>query len=129
MDAPERSTPGGLITPIEPSVAAHAARAAAGSAQHAVQTTPFSRIEVAVASARGTHHADNEDAHSDLDASSGLFVGRDARRRAAPAHEGAHAEVRPRTLAQQVADQIEREVVRLSSSSHLQGGQRLGNAL
>jgi protein phosphatase len=74
MDAPERSMPGGLITPIEPSVAAQAARAAAGSAQHAVQSTPFSRIEVAVASARGTHHVDNEDAHSDLDGPGGLFV-------------------------------------------------------
>ena len=74
MDAPERSMPGGLITPIEPSVTSHLARAAAGSAQHAVQTTPFRRIEVAVASARGTHHADNEDAHSDLDGPGGLFV-------------------------------------------------------
>ena len=74
MDAPERSMPGGLITPIEPSVAARAARAAAGSAQQAVQTTPFRRIEIAVASARGPHHADNEDAHSDLDGPGGLFV-------------------------------------------------------
>ena len=66
--------PGSLITPIEPSVAAQAAREAEGRVQHAVQTTAFSRIEVAVASSRGSQHADNEDAHSDLDASNGLFV-------------------------------------------------------
>jgi len=65
---------GSLITPIEPSVAAQAARAAEGCAQHAVRATAFSRIEVAVASSRGSHHADNEDAHSDLDASGGVFV-------------------------------------------------------
>ena len=65
---------GSLVTPIEPSVAAQAARAAEGRAQHAVRTTAFSRIEVAVASSRGSHHADNEDAHSDLDGSGGLFV-------------------------------------------------------
>ena len=73
MEAPERST-SGLITPIEPSVAARAARAAEGSAQHAVQTTAFSRIEVAVASSRGSQHADNEDAYGDLDGPGGLFV-------------------------------------------------------
>ena len=66
--------PSSLITPIEPSVAARAAREVEGRAQHAVQTTAFSRIEVAVASSRGSQHADNEDAHSDLDASTGFFV-------------------------------------------------------
>ena len=66
--------PGSLVTPIEPSVAAQAACAAGRRAQHAVRTTAFSRIEVAVASSRGSHHVDNEDAHSDLDASSGVFV-------------------------------------------------------
>ena len=40
MDASERAVPGGLITPIEPSVAAQAARAASGTVQHAVQTMP-----------------------------------------------------------------------------------------
>ena len=74
MARSERIDAGSLITPIEPSVAAQAARAAEGRAQHAVQTTAFSRIEVAVASSRGSQHADNEDAHSDLDASGGLFV-------------------------------------------------------
>ena len=74
MRAIEPSMPGSLITPIEPSVAVQAARAAEGRVQHAVQTTAWSRIEVAVASSRGSQHADNEDAHSDLDGSRGLFV-------------------------------------------------------
>ena len=74
MRAMEPTMPSSLITPIEPSVAAQAVREAEGRAHHSFQTTAFSRIEVAVASSRGTQHAENEDAHSDLDASSGLFV-------------------------------------------------------
>ena len=75
MDASQPLPAGSLITPIEP---AHAMPAAAlradGGTRVAVYTTPYGRLEAAVASSRGPHHVDNEDAAVDLDGAGQLFI-------------------------------------------------------
>ncbi len=65
-----------LITPIEPSRTARAsARSTSTSAPtHAVYANPSRRLEAAVASAGGSQHAVNEDAHSALGGTGRLFV-------------------------------------------------------
>ena len=74
MDASQRLSPGSLITPIEPPHAVPDRLAGDGAARHAVYTTPFCRIEAAVASSRGPQHAENEDAAVDLDGAGRLFI-------------------------------------------------------
>ena len=62
-----------MITPLEPALA-RAATAPQPSPRQAMHGGALGRFEVAVASARGSQHADNEDAHSPLDGSGHLFV-------------------------------------------------------
>jgi len=71
-----RPVPHSVVTPLDPG-AARRLRAdphVAVPAQETTLTTNFARIDVAVASACGTHHAVNEDAHSALAETAGLFV-------------------------------------------------------
>ena len=68
--------PGSLITPLEPG----SPPVSRGSVQPAAQglqskhSTPWARIDAAVASSCGTQHEANEDAHSAVDGSGQLFV-------------------------------------------------------
>ena len=71
-DAAARS----LITPLEPA-ARHGAPPVVEvgtTRQQSTYATAFCRIEAAVASSRGAHHACNEDAHSPLGGAGRLFV-------------------------------------------------------
>ena len=79
MESPPQFFPGGMRTPIEPSVAPCAGWDEAGwdedgSGRQAVFTTAFCRVEAAVASSRGPRHACNEDAHAGLEDAGRLFV-------------------------------------------------------
>jgi hypothetical protein len=101
MASAQRSMAGSPITPIEPS--AHRG-GAEGAGRQAAYTTAFSRIDAAVASSRGSHHANNEDAHADLDGSGGLFIVADGvgggalgRAAAAARHAAAGGSRRPST--------------------------------
>lgn len=69
MSTPFRSM--SLITPLEPGLSR--AAASAGS-RHALHGNPIGRFEVAAASACGSQHASNEDAHSPVDGDGRLFV-------------------------------------------------------
>ncbi|MEP7059066.1 MAG: protein phosphatase 2C domain-containing protein [Caldimonas sp.] len=63
-----------LITPLEPGAASAARAAAAQVARQASHATAWCRIDAAVASACGSQHETNEDAHSALDGAGRLFV-------------------------------------------------------
>ncbi|MEO7152381.1 MAG: PP2C family serine/threonine-protein phosphatase [Burkholderiaceae bacterium] len=71
MNTPFR--PPTLITPLEPGLA-RSASVKDTPVRHAVHGGTFGRYEVAVASACGSQHAENEDAHSPVDGSGRLFV-------------------------------------------------------
>ena len=62
-----------MITPLEPALE-RAAAAPEPSLRQALHGGALGRFEVAVASACGSQHAGNEDAHSPLDGSGQLFV-------------------------------------------------------
>ncbi|MEO7246251.1 MAG: PP2C family serine/threonine-protein phosphatase [Rubrivivax sp.] len=61
-----------LLTPLEPG--SRPLDAATVHARGTLYATPFLRLEAAVASACGSQHARNEDAHSDMPGSGKLFV-------------------------------------------------------
>src|SRR5258706_3861093 len=65
-----------VVTPYEPpsSLDAASAREGAATRRHAVRTTPWVRLEMAAASARGGRRQVNEDCHSALDGSAPVFV-------------------------------------------------------
>jgi protein phosphatase len=73
MELHRRPEPGSPITPIEPSAAIDA-RGIEGDGRHAVHATAFGRFDVAVATSRGAHRLENEDAHSELGGRGSLFV-------------------------------------------------------
>ena len=73
MELHRRSDPGNPITPIEPS-AAFDARGVDCDGRQASHATALGRFDVAVASSRGAHRIDNEDAHSELGGRGHLFV-------------------------------------------------------
>ncbi|MES2959019.1 MAG: protein phosphatase 2C domain-containing protein [Pseudomonadota bacterium] len=76
MTLPPNVSSSSLITPLEPCEPRwprEAARAVT-AARQSTHSTAFRRIEAAVASACGSQHESNEDAHSALDASSAVFV-------------------------------------------------------
>ena len=73
MELHRRSDPGNPITPIEPSAALDA-RSIDGDGRQASHATALGRFDVAVASSRGAHRIDNEDAHSELGGRGHLFV-------------------------------------------------------
>lgn len=68
--------PGSLITPLEPGSprSARSARDAPAVGQQSIHTTVFRRIEAAAASACGSQHERNEDAHSAPGSRGHLFV-------------------------------------------------------
>ena len=70
------SSPGGLITPIEPGRSSRrsTSTAPAREARQAVYANAFRRLEAAVASSCGSQHPVNEDAHSALEGAARLFV-------------------------------------------------------
>lgn len=76
MATPLQPVPGSLITPLEPGAprGARAVRDAPAVGQQAIHTTAFRRIEAAAASACGSQHERNEDAHSAADGRGRLFV-------------------------------------------------------
>jgi serine/threonine protein phosphatase PrpC len=102
VDASQRLSPGSLITPIEPPHRPPEGLAGDGAARHAVYTTPFCRIEAAVASSRGPQHADNEDAAIDLDGAGRLFIVADG------VGGGAMAQTASRLLVAHLQDALER---------------------
>jgi len=76
MAAPSRSVPGSLITPLEPGSPCGPREEvqAAAIGQQSVYATASGRIEAAVASACGSQHDSNEDAHSVLGRQGRIFV-------------------------------------------------------
>jgi len=73
MEPRQRPPPCTPITPIEPRAAIEAL-GIDGGAQQAVHATALARFDVAAATSRGALHADNEDAHTELDGRCNLFV-------------------------------------------------------
>jgi len=87
------SSPGGLITPLEPGRRgrrASPAAAATTAARQAAYANAFRRLDAAVASTCGIQHAVNEDAHSALEGSARLFVVADGVGGGAMAHTASH---------------------------------------
>src|SRR5258707_10477653 len=67
-----------VVTPYEPpsSLDVASAREGAATRRHAVRTTPWVRLEMAAASARGGRGQNNEESHTALDGSApGVVVG------------------------------------------------------
>ena len=103
--APPSASATDLITPLEPSRNGRFARKAAGAsaAREAVYANPFRRLEVAVASACGSQHGVNEDAHSALEGNGArLFVVADG------VGGGAMAETASRLLVAALHDALDR---------------------
>ena len=101
------SSPGGLITPIEPGRSSRrsTSTAPAREARQAVYANAFRRLEAAVASSCGSQHPVNEDAHSALEGAARLFVVADG------VGGGAMAQTASRLLVAELHEALERRPV------------------